>query len=62
MTVSQKNKKKDVSKPTEKQMLYDDENAIKEKALMQMIHDENPELAHDLIEWEDNGEGHFISR
>lgn len=37
-----------------------DEELLKEKALKQMLHDQDQEEANDLIEWEDDGGGNFI--
>jgi len=55
-------KSKDIRKPIldPEKILYDDQTVLKEEIYTQMIHDENPELANELIEWEDDGEGHFI--
>lgn len=42
--------------PAEEKSLPDEE-----KILKQMLHlDEKTELANDLVEWEDDGEGHFL--
>lgn len=30
--------------------------------MSKLLHNENSELAIDLIEWEDDGEGHYISQ
>lgn len=66
MTTTRKNKKNDLNITRESnqnnetgvQLIFDDENLLN-----RMLHvDESPELANELIEWEEDGEGHLISK